>query len=104
MNAISNWVIGVTSLLCLLPYLDRLRSMNWVTHQPRVVGMHLLMALWLGAVAYDAIVFCSAPWYQLLAIGSAAFWLRVSWVTWRAGPPLHTESGPVPLEEVSESS
>ena len=97
MNAFAQWIVGVFALAALLPYLDRLRAMNWRTHQPRVVAMHLLMALWLGAVAYDALIFGTAPWYQLLSIGSAVAWLRVSWDTWRSGPPMHTTSGPVPL-------
>lgn len=97
MTAIAQWFVGVTALVILLPYLDRLRSISWKTHQPAVVAMHLLMAVWLGSVAYDALIYGDAPWYQMLSIASAGSWLIVSWETWRSGPPTYTESGPAPL-------
>lgn len=104
MSILLQWFIGAVSLAMLLPYLDRLRAMTWRTHQPRVVAMHLLMALWLGAVAYDALIYGAAPWYQLLSIGSAGAWLRVSWETWRSGPPIHTTSAPGALAMAKRSS
>lgn len=97
MGIVLQWFIGIPALLVLLPYLDRLRSMSWRTHLPAVVGMHLLLALWLGAVAYEALVFGTAPWWHVLGISGAGTWICVSWETWRAGPPVHTESGPMPL-------
>lgn len=97
MNMIYQWTVGAGALAALLPYLDRLRQINWRTHRRDVVAMHLLMAMWLGVVAYESLVFGTASLYHLLGIGSAGAWMRVSWGTWRSGPPIHTESGPGPL-------
>jgi len=104
MNFLLQWFIGATALVALFPYLDRLRLMTWRTHRRAVVAMHLLMAMWLGSVAYDALIFGTASWYHLLAIGSAGSWLLVSWDTWRSGPPIHTTSGPGPLRLAKRSS
>ena len=103
MNILLQWFIGINAFVALAFYLNRIRQISWRTHRRPVVAMHVLMAMWLGSVAYDALIYGTAPWYHLLAVGSAGSWLVVSWDTWRSGPPIHTTSGPGPLRLAKRS-
>lgn len=93
------YALGLVALAALLPYLDRLRQMTWRTHLWRVLGMHLLFALWLGHVVYDAFFQGDTRWSDALAIGAAGLWIATSAHTWRNGPPAYTESGRMPLDD-----
>lgn len=92
------YAMGVLALALLLPYLDRLRVMNFATHRRSVVGMHLAWALWLGWVAYYALIMDDCEAHQLFGLLGAGLWLATSRPTWRHGPPEHTASSPVPLD------
>jgi hypothetical protein len=88
---------GVLALSVLVFYLDRVRMMRWRTHLWRVVGMHLLWALWLGFVGFDALLNDGPSYYDIFGVFGAAMWLATSRSSWRQGPPRETESAPVPL-------
>ncbi len=93
-----DWLIGIAALLTLLPFLDRVRVLEWRRHLWRVIGQHLLCALWLGGTAYGALIEHDAHWSVLLGIGAAALWIASSYTTWRHGPPPYAESDRAPLD------
>lgn len=91
--------VGVVAALIMLPFLDRLRVMNFRTHRASVVTMHLCWAMWLGWVAYQGMVQSAGmEWYQVFGMIAAIAWLMTSQPTWRTGPPEHTTS-PAPLDD-----
>ena len=90
--------LGLLAGVLLIAYLDRLRVMNFASHRWSVVGMHLAWALWLGRVAFDALLAADADVYQAFALLGALLWLVTSRPTWRHGPPEHTASSPAPLD------
>lgn len=96
---IASHVVGLLAMLLLINYLDRLRMLRWREHLWPVVGMHLSIALWLGAVAFDGLGGGDLPAYHVLGVAGAAFWLGVSRSTWRHGPPEYTQSAPGALQD-----
>lgn len=89
-----NNVIGVLALATLMPYLDRLRVMQPFKHRASVIVMHLALAIWLGYLAFIALVHqeLQDP-HSLLAVIASAMWIVISHKTWGLGPPEHVRSG-----------
>lgn len=96
-----NLLIGLAALVVLVPYLDRLRVLDWRMHRWSVVSLHLAMALWLGYVAFVALIEQAlSPLHAPIGMVGclvAALWIFVSHKTWSAGPPDHTQTHPAPL-------
>lgn len=91
-----NSTLGALAIATLLPYLDRLRNMNWRSHPPMVVGLHLVVAIMLGGMAFGGLVdqaivtdigFADdiTALYHLASVVAAAVWLRISSRAWHEG-------------------
>ena len=98
-HEIASNLMGLVAFFLVWPYLDRLRMLRWREHVWPVVGMHLAIALWLGALAFDGLGGGELAAYHLLGLAGAACWLGVSRSTWRDGPPGYTQSAPAPLSD-----
>lgn len=90
--------LGALAIVLVLPFLDRLRVMNFRTHRTSVVALHLCWALWLGWVAYRGLLMTDFDWYQIFGMLAAWSWLATSQPTWRNGPPEHT-TAPAPFDD-----
>lgn len=86
-------VVGLFATVVMVPFYDRLRQMNWRTHRCDVVAFHLFFALWLGFVAWSALVEgLPARPHDVLAVAAGAAWIALSRSTWKGGTaPAHTE-------------
>jgi hypothetical protein len=89
---------GALAIVLLLPFLDRLRVMNFHTHRSSVVALHLFWAIWLAWIAYRGLMLTDFDWYQVFAMAAAWAWLVTSNPTWKHGPPEHA-SAPVPFDD-----
>lgn len=92
-------LLGMAAVPLLALYLDRMRMLRWRQHLWPVVGMHLSLALWLGAVVFDGLSGGHVEAYHALGLAGVALWLGVSRSTWRDGPPEHTQSAPGALAD-----
>lgn len=104
LTALLQPALGIVAMALLLPYLDRVREMNWRSHRPSVVGMHLAWALWLGWVAFHGLLVGDVDLYHLLGLLGAWLWLATSRPSWRHGPPQHTSTAPAPLDGLGAPS
>lgn len=89
-----NLVVGLFATVVMVPFYDRLRQMNWRTHRCDVVAFHLFFALWLGFVAWSALIegLQVVRPHDALAVAAGAAWIALSRSTWKGGTaPTHTE-------------
>lgn len=89
---------GAVAVVLFLPFLDRLRVMNFHTHRSSVVALHLCWAMWLAWISYRALLLTDFDWYEVFGLGAAWAWLVTSNPTWKHGPPEHTTS-PAPFDD-----
>lgn len=102
LDQLLNTVVGLAALGVLLPYLDRIRVLDWRQHKWSVVCMHVAFALWLGMVAYHGLLEHDIDDLRDAAgVLAAACWIRTSRFSWAKGAPAHTESRPAPLDEAA---
>ena len=91
-------LIFIVAGLALGGLVCRLASINWFTHLGRVVGLHAALAIAAGQALVSAAT-GDAGVIDAAASVAGLLHLYVTWPTWAAGPPSHTESRPVPLDE-----
>jgi hypothetical protein len=98
MQVAINYAVALAALVALVPYLDRLRVMDWRSHRRIAIAAHLALAVFLGRIAFDGLFELTVGWPSGFGVAGAVLWAWLSRKTWRNVPLpfMDTQAEPEP--------
>lgn len=107
MNEIIESIVGIAALILLVPFWNRVRVLQWGTHQARVVLMYLCCTLWIGWQFGSRLLPEIGPWlgalwlpdlFDFLGLIGMTMLISTTRSTWRQGAPGHVYSMPAAFD------